>query len=524
MNIEFDNPWKSIEIPPEKEDLNLVPITEEFYWGKDHRGLCMLVYMLTGNGTELPESFPDFKHLDIGYKKGYGGQLFWVKLLDTENIRLFHRLSTNILEDISINKPKSDNDVIIRIIQSTRRLHDFISMESNKNMSVKGQMGLIGEILVLDQYLLESDISALEAVQSWALGGPYPKDFRINKVGIEAKTRTGGKSEIHISSDEQLDSYGLEELFICVTDLEVSSSEHVNSFSLTDKAKEIKKKLMDTEYEAVVEYETHLSSKGFWFYQDYKELFWLKSNTVIYTVEDDFPAITPSDISDGVIDVEYKIDMNECDDFIVNKQILIDSINNNQSEETSSDSVNKVDRIKQLISEGENKNVEFKSTFSKPLDVTNSKNLSSKQLQKEVQTASLKTITAFMNTDGGNLLIGVKEDPDNPDNTIIIGIESDKYENKDKYIRTIVQHVQSRIGKNYSGLIDIELVEIDGKNVCNIKCPDSDSLQKKKFSPAPLKQDFSSNESQDKYYVRSAGRTDEITGSEIVDLMQRWVW
>ena len=68
-------------------------------------------------------------------------------------------------------------------------------------------------------------------------------------------------------------------------------------------------------------------------------------------------------------------------------------------------------RIKSLIESGESSKVEFKSSLRYCLH--------QKKPDKKIEHASMKTIAAFINTDGGTLLIGVE------DNKNILGLEND---------------------------------------------------------------------------------------------------
>jgi hypothetical protein len=69
------------------------------------------------------------------------------------------------------------------------------------------------------------------------------------------------------------------------------------------------------------------------------------------------------------------------------------------------------DSIKKMLKLGENQNIEFKSSFMWD-------NLK-KAVNKDIQHAIMKTISGFMNTNGGTLLIGINDEKE------IIGIEND---------------------------------------------------------------------------------------------------
>jgi type I restriction enzyme, R subunit len=80
----------------------------------------------------------------------------------------------------------------------------------------------------------------------------------------------------------------------------------------------------------------------------------------------------------------------------------------------------------ELIKRGESKTLEFKSTLRWSLK-------EDRRDDKGVTHAALKTVGAFLNTDGGDLLIGVA------DNGSIVGIEADQLDNNDKFMRHLTQ-------------------------------------------------------------------------------------
>ena len=111
----------------------------------------------------------------------------------------------------------------------------------------------------------------------------------------------------------------------------------------------------------------------------------------------------------------------------------------------------------ELIEQGESKTLEFKSTLRWSLK-------EDRKDDKGVTHAALKTIAAFLNTEGGDLLIGVADDGS------IVGIEQDRLENNDKFMRHLMQVVESGLGRRAGTRIDPRMQAIDGKNVCMVSC------------------------------------------------------
>jgi len=78
--------------------------------------------------------------------------------------------------------------------------------------------------------------------------------------------------------------------------------------------------------------------------------------------------------------------------------------------------------------------------------------------------AALKTVAAFLNTEGGHLLIGVA------DNGSVVGIEHDQLENDDKFMLHLAQVVRNGLGDRSGTCIDPKMQVVQGKSVCLVTC------------------------------------------------------
>lgn len=116
--------------------------------------------------------------------------------------------------------------------------------------------------------------------------------------------------------------------------------------------------------------------------------------------------------------------------------------------------------IKTLIEMDESTQLEFKSTFQWDIE----QNCKNKNLRNEV----IKTIAAFNNTEGGYLLIGVKDDKK------IFGLERDyslfKEKNKrDVFLQTLTHEIENKISNDFATKIDVKFYNLENKNICRIK-------------------------------------------------------
>jgi hypothetical protein len=117
---------------------------------------------------------------------------------------------------------------------------------------------------------------------------------------------------------------------------------------------------------------------------------------------------------------------------------------------------NKISVISELISQGEHDKMEFKSTFR--WDIRQNKK------SPAIEHAALKTMAAFLNSDGGDLLIGVEDDG------AIYGIEADGFPNDDKFLLHVWTLIKSSMGQDVSPYIKTTLEKFANKTVCRVHC------------------------------------------------------
>jgi DNA-binding response OmpR family regulator len=114
------------------------------------------------------------------------------------------------------------------------------------------------------------------------------------------------------------------------------------------------------------------------------------------------------------------------------------------------------ERIKKIIGEGENDRTEFKSTLRW--------SLKENKVDHGVEIAWLKTVAAFLNSDGGRLVVGV----DNQGAQL--GIEADGFENEDKYLLHVNNRLQQHIGMAHAANVRFGLYPVGGLKVLLLEC------------------------------------------------------
>ena len=158
-------------------------------------------------------------------------------------------------------------------------------------------------------------------------------------------------------------------------------------------------------------------------------------------------------------------------------------------------SLSDVDNIRSLIRHGEDGTVEFKQTLSL--------NIRTCKKDKDIEKSSLKTIVAFLNTHGGNLLIGV----DDKGNITGLREEMDKFHKKDegKVLLHFKNLIKDKIGADVYTLIKYRIVNIDEMKVLFVEC---------KPSTFPCFYDG------EEFFVRANPATDQLKGLKLVKYLE----
>ncbi len=151
--------------------------------------------------------------------------------------------------------------------------------------------------------------------------------------------------------------------------------------------------------------------------------------------------------------------------------------------------------IKRLIEQGESENLEFKTTLRM--------NQYTKVKDNRIENSAMKSIAAFLNSSGGNLLIGVSDEGE------IGGVEKDKFKNNDGFYKHFSNLVTGRIGNDYLPFIRSSIISMDGGHVMKVVC---------KQSNKPV---FIKDGNKEKFYVRTGPTTQELEGSELISYVNK---
>ncbi len=158
-------------------------------------------------------------------------------------------------------------------------------------------------------------------------------------------------------------------------------------------------------------------------------------------------------------------------------------------------STRKETEVEELIDKGESDQVEFKSTLRW--------NLHAERIDKGVEHSVLKTIAAFLNKEGGTLLVGIGDDGN------VLGIEPDRFPNEDKYLLHFSNLVNDKIGKQHSDYIRWGLREIQDKFILRVDCAPS---------PNPV---FLKAKDGEEFYIRTGPSSVQLSAREVLEYSKK---
>jgi Cdc6-like AAA superfamily ATPase len=141
--------------------------------------------------------------------------------------------------------------------------------------------------------------------------------------------------------------------------------------------------------------------------------------------------------------------------------------------------------VEEVMSAGESTATEFKSTLRM--------NLASMRPDSRLEHACLKTIAAFLNSGGGDLLIGVN------DKGVAVGCLSEAFDSEDRMTTHLVNLIRDKMGPEHSGSISSDFVDVDAKRILRVHCSPS---------PRPV---FVKSDNDELFYVRLLAATEPLS-------------
>lgn len=322
------DPWCDIHLPTAGQTLSARRASTDhpfdFFWARDIEGHYLLV-MEYDHEITRKEKLPKLSGIEFIEPEISSGKKRLILLLRRrENREIFQRLCQDLL-----NATKSCGDEAAALQTTLRRAwrwHQLLRGGMDGRLGPEEQKGLIGELTFLAEILL-TNYAPADALEFWYGPSGAPKDFSIGTCSIEVKARRGSaKPYVSIASEHQLDDEGVDNLFLYVIDLGPVTAGEQSSFNLNEIVSSVRAIIEEVDPGSVDKFDTRLLEAGYIDEDDYSDRSWIKIGVRGFHVAGAFPRITSGGKPLGVIDIAYKVDLTQCNQYEVEIDVLRDYV------------------------------------------------------------------------------------------------------------------------------------------------------------------------------------------------------
>jgi hypothetical protein len=287
---------------------------------ENYRMLIVKTPLLLGKEFNLKYEFRGLKFEKVYDPDDSNFLLLNLVLVDRQFKDVFDSLVIDVLNNI-INE--SEIKVILK--NYTNRLVKWQSLFERFNqqgLTAEEQSGLFGELFFLRKFL-QSNSDFIAIINSWVGSEKLIRDFQFGNWSVEVKTTYGNNHQkVHVSSERQLDTSNLDNLFHLSLEARQQSGETLNQ--IVDSVSEI----LNSDFTSLIRFKNKLLEGGYFDqHRDiYEPIGYFIRQELFYKVVNDFPRIEERDIRNGVGDVKYSIIISQCSAFIRTEQEVFKTI------------------------------------------------------------------------------------------------------------------------------------------------------------------------------------------------------
>lgn len=329
--IDYHKIWGSINSESKKTPLQpqiarRIPSNGVFsvFLATDFRKGIRLLYIKLESGHDIITStLPKFRGLEISLSVGSLGEFTNVEFVKfTQSIPNTDIIFELVISDLcdKIIQLQNKNNLNSALTKALNEWKIFFEKQENEILSIASQKGMFGELYFLKEYLFQK-YSFTESFLYWTGSDRTNHDFQIRNSAIEIKTTsTKQHKKFIVSSEKQLDSTGLEHLFLSLLSLNLHSN--MPDRTLPALIKEIFS-LIREDHIAMYMFQVKLVKYGYngnlaEKYTVGFSIFEMK----FFEVLEGFPRLLQNNLPGGVGDLKYSVVVAACSSFEVKPEIL----------------------------------------------------------------------------------------------------------------------------------------------------------------------------------------------------------
>ena len=299
--IDSKNPWSSLS-PNQQRKCNSDPMSHAWWMYLADGRYCFRI------------DFDSIVQMDLKEIKFVGGYVkllenglkstFILYLNENSDLDVFTRFCTVLLEVDPGNRGQEYADSLLRVLIQWMRFLQKI--KDSKEMDVRKQIGLLGELSFLHNYLHKTKkMSYHDIIKYWTGPERAPNDFIFGDVSYEIKCHYYDEDSIHISNEKQLLYLG-KPLFL----VEYSVKQDENGINVEELASSIRREVLLEDSISGELFDQKLFLAGFNPAKKYSGLnHYILNDPVFYEVNEEFPHILINDSVSAIFKIKYELSL-----------------------------------------------------------------------------------------------------------------------------------------------------------------------------------------------------------------------
>jgi hypothetical protein len=322
----MNDPWAKI-LKPEaggklKARLSDADHPYSFWWAKDNQDRLNFLLLYAVPQERRSIKLPTLSGIEISdnpTEEDEEQRRLLLCLKQTSDADIFQHLCLDILNET--RSSANEMEALWRALDRTWRWHYLLRGTKDGRLSAERQIGLIGELLFLQEHLLDR-FPAANAVGFWTGPERSAKDFVVNSLGAELKSTGSSKTSVSMSSEHQLDTEDLDELILSVMTIDPVDGKNSDGVDLGGLVSQIEDQIGENEISARENFEKKLAEAGYLPEHDYSGFVWRKTDERFYRITSDFPRLIPDNLPDGIENTRYSVNLGQCEDFRIDETDL----------------------------------------------------------------------------------------------------------------------------------------------------------------------------------------------------------
>jgi hypothetical protein len=246
-----------------------------------------------------------------------------VSLTDTSFKELFSELVGHLLDHVVASI--SEQDAMVSLQSQLLLWRKFLDRGADDGLSVNEQTGLYGELSFL-KLCLTNGVPSVNALNAWTGPTGTNQDFTFGSCAVEIKSSSANDANrVRISNLRQLDDTGLLKLYLChyAFDRRQSTGE-----TLPELVAYLMVELRKPSAALNILFDERLIAAGY--FRSHESLYRESGYALRYShghvVRSGFPRILESDVSIGISDVKFEIDLASAEDHRVDMTEIFKAI------------------------------------------------------------------------------------------------------------------------------------------------------------------------------------------------------